>query len=127
MIICSPMNAVGGPNIGVLTLTVAQKLGRHPPGARRLLLLSCSQRKLDTSGKIPALQRYDGPAFQVVRRYLRETNDPLLHVCVLSAEYGIIAADDRIADYDRTMDTERAAALRESTLDKLKAVLRQHT
>src|SRR4051794_16633260 len=98
---------------------------RRKGGTHRLLLLSCSQRKRSTPGKMAALQRYDGPAFQVVRRYLRESDDPLLNVCVLSAEHGIIASDDRIADYDRKMDAERAAELRESSLAKLKALLRQ--
>jgi hypothetical protein len=93
-------------------------------GTRRLLLLSCSQRKLDTPGKIPALRRYDGPAFQVVRRYLRETGDSELQVHVISAEYGVIAANHRIANYDRKMDAGRAAELRERSLARLHGVLR---
>src|SRR2546430_68654 len=93
-------------------------------GTSRLLLLSCSQRKLGTPGKILALQRYDGPAFRVVRRYLRESEDPALHICVLSAEHGLIASGERIADYDRKMDAERAAELRESSLATLEAILR---
>ena len=92
--------------------------------AHRLLLLSCSQRKLRTPGKILALERYDGPAFRVVRRYLRESQDPVLHICVLSAKYGLIAGDDQIEDYDRKMDPARAAELRESSVATLKNFLR---
>lgn len=98
---------------------------RRESATYRLLLMSCSRRKRDMPGTVLALQRYDGPAFRVVRRYLRESDDPLLHICVLSAEHGLITSDDRIADYDRKMDTERAAELRESVLATLKAMLRQ--
>lgn len=38
----------------------------------RLLILSCSQRKRSTSNLLPAIERYDGPAFQVLRKFLRE-------------------------------------------------------
>jgi hypothetical protein len=82
---------------------------------RRLLILSCSQRKRGDPGKIRALERYDGPAYQVVRRYLRERPDPQLDICILSAEYGLISAYDAIADYDRKMDAGRATELRASS------------
>jgi len=39
----------------------------------RLLFIACSQRKNPAEGVLPALDRYDGPAFGVLRKYLRET------------------------------------------------------
>jgi hypothetical protein len=94
-------------------------------GVRRLLLLSCSQRKVHTSGKIAALQRYDGPAFQVVRRYLRETTDHGLVIRILSAEYGLITAADAIENYDRKMDVERVAQLTDTCLATLRTLIRE--
>jgi hypothetical protein len=41
--------------------------------SRQLLVLSCSQRKLPNPEPLPALERYDGPAFRVLRKFLRES------------------------------------------------------
>jgi len=41
-------------------------------GGQRLLILSCSQRKRPDPSLLPAIERYNGPPFQVLRRYLRE-------------------------------------------------------
>jgi len=59
---------------------------------KRLLILSCSQRKRPDPGLLPAIERYDGPVFQVVRRYLREqpAGSKQLDVFILSARYGLI-------------------------------------
>ncbi len=79
----------------------------------RLLILSCSQRKLPDAGELPALERYDGPPYRVLRRYLRTTPAPDVAVLILSARYGIITANTPIAWYDQRMTVSRAAALRE--------------
>jgi hypothetical protein len=102
------------------TTQALHKLDRY-----RLLVLSCSQRKLDAPGEIPALQRYDGPAFRVVRRYCREVSDPLLDIRILSAQYGIIGAKDALGQYDRKMDRARAVELRESCISALRSLLRE--
>ena len=38
----------------------------------RLLLLGCSQKKHPRLSTMPAFQRYEGPAYRVFRRFLRE-------------------------------------------------------
>jgi hypothetical protein len=42
-----------------------------------MLILACSRRKRPDEGLLPAIERYDGPAFRVLRRFLREM--PALH------------------------------------------------
>ena len=52
----------------------------------RLLMLGCSERKVEERGRLPAFQRYDGPAYRVfsesvypvseVRLDLRRYTDP---------------------------------------------------
>ena len=37
----------------------------------RLLILSCSQRKRPDRVLLPALERYDGPVFRMLRKFLR--------------------------------------------------------
>jgi len=93
----------------------------------RCLILSCTQAKRSDDGLLPALERYDGPTFRVVRRFLAEA-DPALRdvdVYVLSARYGLIAADQRIADYDQRMTPARAAELRPQVLARLQEILSQ--
>src|SRR5688572_1934080 len=79
---------------------------------KRLLILSCSQRKHPSRRPMPAVARYDGAAFQVLKKYLRTTHDPSLRVFILSAKYGVIDGDAPIADYDQKMTPERADALK---------------
>jgi hypothetical protein len=38
----------------------------------RLLILNCSRYKRETPDPLPALERYDGPKFQLVRAHLAE-------------------------------------------------------
>lgn len=79
---------------------------------RRLLIVACSQRKNPAAGQIPAIDRYDGPVFRVIRKYLREETDDVPHVLILSAKYGIIAADLEIPDYDCRLSPALATRLR---------------
>jgi hypothetical protein len=91
---------------------------------RRLLLISCSERKRLEVGALPAIERYDGPAFQVLRRYLRTDGDRELGVYVLSAKYGLISSNTPIRTYDRKMTTARAQELRPTVGARLKTILR---
>jgi hypothetical protein len=93
----------------------------------RCLILSCSQAKRDGKEAMPALERYDGPAFRVVRRFLTEA-EPVLRdvdIYVLSAQYGLIPAARRIANYDRRMSPARAAELCCKVVSELRGVLEQ--
>lgn len=98
---------------------------QHKRGPDRLLLISCSKRKRADSKLMPAIDRYDGPAFYVLRRYLRETNDRQLRIYILSAEFGIINLRRLIPDYDRFMTHSRARELREQTTRSLKSILQR--
>lgn len=84
----------------------------------RLLILSCSERKRPDPGYLPAAERYDGPAFRVLRRYLCESRfADQLDVYILSAFYGLIPANYPIVYYDQKMTRERADQLRGQVLN----------
>lgn len=73
---------------------------------------------------MPAIERYDGPAFRVLRKYLRsEPSDPPL-IRVVSAEHGLMTVEQPIEEYDRRMDPERARELRPTVLTELKRLVR---
>ena len=88
---------------------------------RRLLILSCSQRKHPAPSCLPAIERYDGPAFYVLRRYLRKCPDEAsqLDVYILSAAYGLIPPTHLVTDYNQEMTPERAAELHDEVLSLL--------
>jgi len=96
-----------------------------PELSKRLLILACSRRKRSDPELLPALERYDGPTFRVVRKFLRDSPDraEALDIAVLSAEFGLISADQRMPDYDRRMTAPRAYELRSDTLAALKQKL----
>ena len=80
---------------------------------RRLLILSCSQRKHATQEPLPAIERYNGPLFFVLRRFLRECPRQArqLDVYILSAAYGLIPGDFPTAWYDQKINASRVAEL----------------
>jgi hypothetical protein len=79
---------------------------------KRLLIIACSQRKRSDTADLPAIERYDGPAFRVLRKYLSESPRDAPTVLILSAEYGLIDSCRPIRDYDRRMSAARARELR---------------
>jgi hypothetical protein len=93
-----------------------------PSAARLLVLVGCSRRKVTAAGMLPAFERYDGPVFRLLRRFLR-TSDRPIGIHILSAAYGLIPADYPIPWYDCQMTTERAAALRPAVCASLCAIV----
>jgi len=72
--------------------------------SKQLLVLGCSQTKRDTVGELPAIDRYDGPSYRVLRGFLREHAWPEnLSVAVLSAKYGLFGALKPIVHYEARM------------------------
>lgn len=90
----------------------------------RLLILACSQRKNSAAGVLPAIDRYDGPAFRVLRKFLRDAPADAPAVLILSAKYGLIDSATRIPDYDCRISAKRAECLRPAVLKTLGLLLR---
>lgn len=92
---------------------------------RRLLILSCSQRKRPSHESLPAIERYDGPLFKVLRRFLRESSHQArdLDVYILSAAYGLIPGDFPTPLYDQRMNTARAIELHSQVMAQFSDLL----
>jgi len=89
----------------------------------RLLLLSCSQRKKFNEGLLPAIDRYDGPAYYVLRRYLRQNSTLSVDVRILSAKYGLIPANYYLPYYDRRITKEQSHKLHHQVITELETIL----
>jgi hypothetical protein len=97
---------------------------------QRLLVLACSERKRPDPGYMPAIERYDGPAYRVLRRYVQSQSHDKPDIYILSAQYGLIRGDSAIPVYDRRMTRPRALELREAmetALQSLDLGARYHT
>ena len=88
----------------------------------RLLLLACSSRKRPDPGRLPAIERYDGPAYRVLRRFVRLQPGDAPDVYILSARFGLIRGDEPIPAYEQRMTPLRAEELRGATADHLRSL-----
>ena len=80
----------------------------HDHRYRRLLILSCSKSKQQGKFLLPAIDRYDGPAFKTLRKW--RPVDERMEVIILSAKYGFIPSDLPISDYDCEMPRQVSPA-----------------
>ncbi|MBW4559548.1 MAG: hypothetical protein KME32_00055 [Mojavia pulchra JT2-VF2] len=94
----------------------------HSEG-RYLLIVACSQRKLSNEGLMPAIARYDGPIFHLLRRFLQQKPSNPPDTYILSAEFGLIFQDYPIPYYDRRMTKQRSQQLQPEVIDKLQHIL----
>lgn len=78
---------------------------------KRLLILSCSDTKVEGDAPMPALQRYNGPYYQILRKFFRTHPDHNVHVLILSAKYGLLKPGTLIDTYDQLMTSDRATEL----------------
>lgn len=93
----------------------------------RLLILGCSAAKRHDAGLMPALERYDGPAFRVLRKARREgVIDEDTRVRILSAKFGLFGEGELILDYDQLMTPKQAELLAPTVTWSLYRWMREH-
>lgn len=88
-----------------------------------LVILGCSQRKRQTSRLLPAVDRYDGPLFRVLRRRIREKPEGAPQTHILSARFGLIPGNALIPRYNRSFPRYDHSALRELVERQVERVL----
>lgn len=78
-----------------------------------LLIISCSERKIESLGTLPAIDRYDGPTYRTLRKLRREGYTfENLDILIISAKDGLFTSEQPIVNYDQRMTAERADTLR---------------
>ena len=91
---------------------------------RSLLIISCSDRKINTLGRIPAFERYDGQSYRIIRKAIREDCFPSnLDILIISAKLGLLRWDEEIKDYNQLMSKAQAHKLRPSIQENLESFL----
>ena len=87
---------------------------------KHLLIISCSNKKSETSGLLPAYERYTGYNFQIMKKIIREQgtlND--IDILILSALYGMIEWNHDIPYYDKMMLTDHVSAMQTKVRQQL--------
>ncbi|GAB2712216.1 DUF6884 domain-containing protein [Kitasatospora kifunensis] len=77
-----------------------------------LVIAGCSRRKAPEPRLLPALERYTGGVAPQLRERFAGHRRARDRIRFLSAEHGLIRADDLLAPYDRALTRERAEELR---------------
>jgi hypothetical protein len=94
---------------------------------KRALFLGCSRRKESKTDLLPAIERYDGPSFRVLRRYLRDETVHPLHIWILSARFGLLPAEQQIPLYEEYMTPQRVDELRPVVLETFISIWHLHS
>lgn len=82
----------------------------------RLLIMACSATKSDAPGRIPVIERYDGPLWQTLRAV--DPDESKARLGYLSARFGFGSAWDWLENYDEKLTEVRAAELIEGGITK---------
>lgn len=77
-----------------------------------LVIAGCSRRKRNTSTPVPALDLYEGGCVPQLRRRVGHLPELRRQVRILSAEHGLIDADQPLLPYNRLLTPARALELR---------------
>jgi len=92
-----------------------------------LLILACSDEKKKDPELLPAIERYDGYFFKIIKKMMRRGEFPSsVDILILSAEYGLIEPSTPIRYYDRRMNKKRALELRPKVMEKLKEIVKNY-
>jgi len=93
----------------------------YPP-MNRIVITACSQSKKASEDLIPAIQRYDGPSFRLLRKYINKGPDDL-DIFILSAKFGLLTYQTEIPFYDQTLNKKRVEDLSILALDQARELI----
>jgi hypothetical protein len=90
--------------------------------SKKLLIVSCSERKRDLMNLTPAVQLYDGPMFRMIRKF-----QPIYYngvdLMIVSAKYGLVPHNRLIRNYDQRLTPERLPSLQKESMARLQGKL----
>jgi hypothetical protein len=92
----------------------------------RLIVIGCSAHKRPDAGELPAIERYAGPSFGVLRKFLRIGGNSV-RICIVSARFGLIDAETPLPYYDERMTVPRARKLHKNVLKSFSEIIQLET
>ena len=96
-------------------------------GSRRLIILSASQRRSTDPQPLPAIERYQGVFFRVVKKYLRQGKLKNADIIIVSERYGVLQADEEVPYHTPfqgklTLSKQMLEEINQKNLAKLKSI-----
>lgn len=83
---------------------------------------------------MPAIERFDGVYFRLLRKYIREGNLRNADILIVSEKFGLIWAKDKIPYYEvqgkigaLNLDNKTIEELRQKNLQKLKKIVNRYS
>ena len=92
---------------------------------RRLVIVSASQRRVPDPNPVPAIDRFDGVYFRILRKHLREGKLKDVDILVVSDRHGIVGANDVVPFYPPSEKIKVEEHLRISNLKKIGDILKR--
>ncbi len=91
---------------------------------RKIIITSCSQRKKISENLLPAIERYDGPNFCLLRKYIKQSpND--LDIYILSAKFGLLFHKTEIPYYEQRLSKKQFSDLSSLAVTQVNQVFRK--
>lgn len=91
-----------------------------------MVILGCSQRKVAEQNSIPAVARYNGPTFQVLRKHISANPARSPSIYILSGSFGLIPGAHPLPSYDHRLTSSDIPELRLKVEDQLRQALTEH-
>ena len=96
-------------------------------GSKRLIILSASESRSTNPQPLPAIERYQGVFFRVVRKYVREGKLKNAGIIVVSERYGVLQADEEVPYHTPfqgklSLSKEMLEEINQKNLAKLKSI-----
>ena len=103
---------------------------------RKLIIVSASSRLREKPTEpIPAIQRYDGIFFRVLRKLLRDGKLREFDILIVSEKYGLLSHKDKISHHaahpgpwgSLSLDEKAVNGIRKENLKKLKKIVNKYS
>jgi len=101
---------------------------------KKLIILTSSYRMDDRKELLPAIERYDGVYFRLLRKYMREGRLSNVDILILTERYGLISARKKIPFYivrgkigELSLNEEEIRRIRLDNLKKLKKISQKYS
>lgn len=102
---------------------------------KKLILITTSYRlNKEIKEPIPAIERFDGVYFRILKKYIREGKLRNVDILIVSEKYGLIWAKDKVPYYDihgkmgsLSLSKKSIEKIRQQNLQKLKQIVNRYS